>query len=72
MVAVKDIELINARFPSLATASAAPMEHLVRQLYPATGMTIGLDRILAALEASKAALHDFRQARKVLEHPEPT
>lgn len=72
MVVVKDIDLIKARFPSLDAASAAAMEQRVRQLYPATGMTIGLDRILAALEASKAALHDFRQARKVLEHPEPT
>jgi hypothetical protein len=67
VVVVKDIELMSARFPSLDTASATAIEQQVRHLYPATGMTIGLDRLLAALEASKTAV----QAVAVQTQPPP-
>jgi hypothetical protein len=54
IVVIKDIVLTSARFPSLNPAASAPMERLVRATYPATVMTISLDRILAGFEAAQA------------------
>ncbi len=53
MVVIKDIVLTSSRFPSLDATASAAMERLVRNTYPATGMTISLDRMLAGFKSAQ-------------------
>jgi hypothetical protein len=53
VVVVKSIEVIETRFPSLDSARVQPMDRLFRQLFPTAGMTVSLDRVLAALQQGK-------------------
>ena len=57
IVAIRDITLSSARFPSVDATTAAAMERIVRDTYPAGGMTIGLDRMLAGVKEREASLH---------------
>jgi hypothetical protein len=55
-VVISRLEIISVRFPSLDENKAAAMETLVRSFLPASGtLNIDLDRLLAALDASKPA-----------------
>ena len=49
-VYVKDIEVLDARFPSLDSAQEAQMQKRAHQFYPTTTLTIGLPRMIASLE----------------------
>ncbi|MBZ5631270.1 MAG: hypothetical protein LAO06_20645 [Acidobacteriia bacterium] len=53
IVLIKDIKVTHARFPSLDADTSAAMERVVRDTYPHTGMTIGLDRMLAGLRMAQ-------------------
>ena len=50
IVVIKDIQLTQARFPSLDADASAAMQRAVRNTFPGTGMTIGLDRMLAGVK----------------------
>lgn len=53
-VVVSRFDIISVRFPSLDQSKAAAMEALVRNFLPSSGtLNIDLDRLLAALDASK-------------------
>ncbi len=56
IVLIRNIVLTGARFPSLDPAGSADMERLVRGTYPASGMTIGLDRLLAAVRTPQEGM----------------
>lgn len=54
IVAINDIVVTDARFPSVDAAQSAAMERLIRDTYPAVGMTISLDRLLAGFKLAQA------------------
>ena len=49
-VVIKTIQIQNVRFPSLDQAADDSMSKLFRSAFPTQGMTVGLDRMLAAVE----------------------
>ncbi|MGA3055788.1 MAG: hypothetical protein ABSD63_16405 [Candidatus Korobacteraceae bacterium] len=53
IVVIKDIQLTQARFPSLDADASAAMEQVVRATFPGTGMTIGLDRLLMGVKMAQ-------------------
>ncbi len=53
IVVIKDIQLTQARFPSLDANASAAMERVVRATFPGTRMTIGLDRLLAGVKMAQ-------------------
>jgi hypothetical protein len=53
-VVIKTIEITETRFPGLDPTSVKPMDALFRQLFPTAGMTVSLDRLLAAAEKGKS------------------
>ncbi len=56
-VVIRDIQITNARFPSVEDAAAAgQMEQTLRKVFTAEPVTISLDRVMAGIESSKAAV----------------
>ncbi len=53
IVVIKDIQITQARFPSLDANASAAMERVVRATFPGAGMTIGLDRLLAGVKMAQ-------------------
>ena len=49
-VYVNDIQVLDARFPSLNSAQESKMKERARQLYPTITFTIGLPSMIASLE----------------------
>ncbi len=54
IVAINDLAVADARFPSLDAMSSAAMEQRVRKAFPAAGMTISHDRLLAGFKLAQA------------------
>ena len=54
-VVIQSIQITSSRFPSADKATADSLDKLLRQLFPSAGMTISLDRILAALQRTKTS-----------------
>jgi hypothetical protein len=52
-VVIQSVQITSSRFPSADKATADSLDQLLRQLFPGHGMTISLDRVLAALERTK-------------------
>jgi hypothetical protein len=50
---LRDIELVDARFPSLDPQAVAPMTSLLKSLMPSGGETISMDRLIADMEKTK-------------------
>lgn len=53
-VAVRNIEVVGSRFPSLGAAQEAAMQQQVSQIYPTMTFTISLDRMIASVEKANA------------------
>jgi hypothetical protein len=53
-VAVKNIEIVDVRFPALDAAAEPKMDAIFASLFPTGGMTVSLDRVLAAMESGDA------------------
>ena len=49
-VFIDKLQIGTLKFPNLSAADAAPMEQLMRTLFPGKAMTISLDRLLASLK----------------------
>ncbi|WP_433966608.1 hypothetical protein [Tunturiibacter gelidiferens] len=58
-VYVKDIEVLDARFPSLGAIQEAEMQRRAHQLYPTMTLTIGLPRMIASLEKVNAPVRSI-------------
>ncbi len=56
LVAINDIVLTSARFPSLDAEHSAAMEQLLRTTFPVTAMTTSLDRMLAGFKLAQATM----------------
>jgi hypothetical protein len=56
-VHISNIQVLDARFPSLGPAQAAVMQQRVHQVYPTMTMTIGLPRMIASLEHLNEPVH---------------
>lgn len=52
-VLIHDIKITAARFPTLPSTEAPPMEQLLRKTFPEKSMTVGLDRLAASVEKTK-------------------
>jgi hypothetical protein len=55
MVAIDNLHIAEARFPSLSDASEKKMEEYLKRTFPSRSMTVSLDRIIAGMERGKAA-----------------
>jgi hypothetical protein len=49
-VFIDKLQIGTLKFPNLSAADAAPLEQLMRTLFPGKAMTISLDRVLASLK----------------------
>src|SRR5450755_1323169 len=49
-VFIDKLQIGTLKFPNLSAADAAPLEQLMRVLFPGKAMTISLDRVLASLK----------------------
>jgi len=56
-VYISNIQVLDARFPSLGAAQAAVMQQRIHQVYPTMTMTIGLPRMIASLEHLNEPVH---------------
>jgi len=68
-VYISNIQVLDARFPSLDAAQAAVMQQRIHQVYPTMTMTIGLPRMIASLEHLNEPVHSVSastEAPKVL------
>ncbi len=54
-VVVKTIQIQDVRFPSLDQAADDSMSKLFESVFPTQGMTVGLDRMLAAVERTSSS-----------------
>jgi hypothetical protein len=52
-VAVRDIEVVDVRFPALDAAAEPAMDRLAESLLPTAGMIVSLDRVVGAMERSE-------------------
>jgi hypothetical protein len=53
-VVIKSIEIVDTRFTALAPENLQSMDKLSRHLFPGTGMTVSLDRVVAGVERGQA------------------
>jgi len=53
-VFIRNLQVVNSRFPQLDATQEAAMQQKVRQFYPTMTMTISLDRMIASVEKAAA------------------
>jgi hypothetical protein len=53
-VFIRNIQVVNSRFPSLDAVQEAEVQQRVRQVYPTATFTISLDRMIASVEKANA------------------
>lgn len=64
-VYVNDIQVLDARFPSLNSAQESKMKERARQLYPTITFTIGLPSMIASLEKINEPVRSIGQNTEV-------
>ncbi len=64
-VVVKDIKVLNSRFPSLEGAEETAMEQRMRDVYPTANFNISLDRMIASLEKVNDPVHGIEVSPQV-------
>ncbi|QNI31964.1 hypothetical protein H7849_23595 [Alloacidobacterium dinghuense] len=64
-VYVKNIQVLNSRFPSLSPPQEAGMQERVSQIYPTMTFTIGLPRMIASLEKANTPVRSIDSGTQV-------
>ena len=59
VVYIRNIQVLNSRFPSLDPAHEAAMQQRVHQIYPTMTFTIGLSRMIASLQKVNTPVHSI-------------
>lgn len=67
LVLLRDIRVLDIRFPSALAANSAQWTHLTRKLLPSKAVVLSLDRVLAFVRASEVP----RKEARVLTDPPP-